>query len=130
MNSSKITAAIAYLWQLPQNLVGELAVAVLRPEQNYDWRGVRVHYASRMRGGISLGRHIIVAEAVKDYNGKTEDHEWGHTRQSLMLGPLYLFVVGIPSLLWAAWWNEDRNRSYHSFWTEVWADRLGGVERC
>lgn len=28
-------------------------------------------------------------------------HEYGHTVQSLILGPLYLPVVGLPSLLWA-----------------------------
>ena len=49
--------------------------------------------------------------------------------QSRMLGWLYLFVIGIPSILWAAWWNEGQNRSYYSFYTERWADRLGGVER-
>lgn len=28
-------------------------------------------------------------------------HEYGHTIQSLLLGPLYLFVIGLPSALWA-----------------------------
>lgn len=126
----KITDILLYIWQLPQNLAGLLLVAIYRPEEAYDYKGVRLYYATRMPGGISLGRYIIVSYYAKDYTGKTEAHEWGHTRQSRMLGWLYLFVVGIPSLVWAAWHRKHKERSYFSFFTEAWADKLGGVERC
>ena len=119
-----------WLWQLPQNLLGLMLVKVLRPEDCYDLDGVKLCYASRMRGGISLGRYVIVRSYLKDYKGNTEKHEFGHCRQSRLLGPLYLLVVGLPSLLWAAWWNSSRNRDYYSFYTERWADKLGGVNRC
>lgn len=124
-----LAVALLYLWQLPQNLLGLLLVAILRPEDIYEIDSSLLCYASRMRGGISLGRYIIVRSDLKDYKGNTEKHELGHSRQSFYLGPLYLFVIGIPSLLWAAWWNRDRGMSYYSFYTERWADRLGGVER-
>lgn len=120
---------LLYLWQLPQNILGELLVLIYRPEGSYDYDGARLHYSSRMHGGISLGKHIIVSYRYRDYNGNTEKHEWGHTRQSRMLGPLYLVVIGLPSLLWAAWWNPGRKAGYFDFYTEKWADRLGGVER-
>lgn len=125
---------LLYLWQLPQNLLGLLLVAVLRPEQSYPFGDAmpmsRLYYASRMRGGISLGRYLIVASCYKDYNGRTEAHELGHYWQSLFLGPLYLFVIGIPSLVWAAVWRPGGRRDYYQFYTEAWADKLGGVERC
>ena len=121
---------ILYLWQLPQNLLGLLLVLILQPEEAYDMDGCRLYYATRMRGGISLGRYVIVRSWMKDYTGNTERHELGHAKQSRMLGWFYLFVIGIPSLLWAAWWNEGRNRDYYSFYTERWADHLGGVNRC
>lgn len=117
-----------WLWQLPQNLLGLLLLLYYRPEGSYDYRDVRLHYSTRMHGGISLGRHIIVSDRYRAYNGNTEKHEYGHTRQSRMLGPLYLIVIGIPSVLWAAWWQPGRG-SYYRFWTERWADVLGGVER-
>ena len=120
---------LLYLWQLPQNLLGALLVLVFKPERSYDYKGTRLHYASRMRGGISLGRHIILNDRYLTYDGKTEKHEWGHTRQSLLLGPLYLPFVGLPSLLWAAWWTPLRSVPYFRFFTERWADRLGGVRR-
>lgn len=121
---------ILYLWQLPQNLLGLLLVLILQPEEAYDMDGCRLYYATRMRGGISLGRYVIVRSWMKDYTGNTERHELGHAKQSRMLGWFYLFVIGIPSILWAAWWNEGRNRDYYSFYTERWADHLGGVNRC
>ena len=126
----KAIEILLYLWQLPQNLLGLLLILVLRPEQKYSFEGATLCYASRMWGGISLGRYIIMRDVFKDYNGRDEQHELGHSRQSLFLGPLYLFVIGIPSILWAAWWNEDRGRIYYSFYTERWADYLGGVNRC
>ena len=121
---------ILYLWQLPQNLIGLLLVLIFQPEESYDMDGCRLYYATRMRGGISLGRYVIVRSWMKDYTGNTERHELGHAKQSRMLGWFYLFVIGIPSILWAAWWNEGRNRDYYSFYTERWADHLGGVNRC
>ena len=126
----KAIEILLYLWQLLQNFLGLLLILVLRPEQKYSFEGATLCYASRMRGGISLGRYIIMSDVFKDYKGRDELHELGHSRQSLFLGPLYLFVIGIPSILWAAWWNEDRGMSYYSFYTERWADKLGGVTRC
>lgn len=120
---------ILYIWQLPQNLLGLLLVAILQPEERYDMDGVFLYYTSRMRGGISLGRYVIVRSVMKDYKGNTERHELGHAKQSRMLGWFYLFVIGLPSLLWAAWWTPDRGASYYSFYTERWADKLGGVKR-
>jgi len=126
----KIWEVLLYCWQLPQNLLGLLLVSILKPEDSYSFNQARLYYSTRMRGGISLGRYIIVQSAMKDYTGRTEWHEYGHSRQSLFLGPFYLFVVGLPSMLWAAWWNPGRNVSYYRFYTERWADKLGGVDRC
>lgn len=125
----KIADFFLYLWQLPQNLLGLLLLAIYRPEVSSDYLDVRLHYSTRINGGISLGRHIIVSDRYRAYNGNTEKHEYGHTRQSRMLGPLYLIVVGLPSLIWAAWWHPGRGVSYFSFWTERWADKIGGVKR-
>ena len=57
-------------------------------------------------------------------------HEYGHTIQSVLLGPLFLPVIGLPSLLWAnlpacARYRRNRGISYYSFYTEAWANRLG-----
>lgn len=40
-----------------------------------------------------------------------------------------LYLWQLPQNL-LGWWNEGRGVSYYSFYTERWADILGGVERC
>ena len=58
------------------------------------------------------------------------EHEYGHTIQSLILGPLYLIIIGIPSTLWGflPCFNIKRRSksiSYFSFFTEKWANFFG-----
>lgn len=118
---------LIWIWQAPQNIVG-LAFRLFYPGKAILFRGVNVVVCESFRGGISLGRTIIVKRPYLAIP-ETWNHEYGHTRQSLYLGPFYLFVVGIPSLLWAWYWNPSRGVSYYSFYTEKWADKLGGVER-
>ena len=113
-----------YLWELPQNLVGLVLTKALAPGKTEAYRDARILRTKKMRGGISLGRYIIVDARQSDF---IDRHEWGHTRQSRLLGPFYLPVVGIPSLLWAVWWRPGRKKSYFSFYTERWADRLAGL---
>lgn len=116
---------LLWAWQAPQNVVGLVFRLIYgRPTARY--RGVDVVVSSRFPGGISLGRTIVVKRPYSD-NPDTWDHEYGHTRQSLYLGPLYLLVIGIPSLMWAWWHRTHKDRSYYWFYTEKWADCLGGV---
>lgn len=119
-----------YLWQLPQNLLGLLFLLVLRGETRHHLGSIRFYFLDAFPGGITLGEYIIV--------GTKQDlmvrHEFGHVLQSRMLGPLYLPVIGLPSLL-HAWLNGcigccgRHEEGYHHFYAERWADRLGGVER-
>lgn len=118
---------LLWIWQAPQNIVG-LVFRLIYGPVNAIFRGVSVVVSSRFPGGISLGHTIVVKRPYLD-NPDTWNHEYGHTRQSLYLGPLYLLIVGIPSLLWAAYWTPGRGVSYYSFYTEKWADKLGGVVR-
>ena len=50
-------------------------------------------------------------------------HEYGHTIQSLILGPLYFLIVGLPSVIWGM--VKKPEQSYFSFYTEKWANHLG-----
>lgn len=118
---------ILYIWQLPQNLLGLLLVALLRPEATLDFSGAKVYFSTRMRGGISLGRYIVLKAGLEHPNNIC--HEWGHSRQSLYLGWFYLLIIGLPSLIWAAVYTQDWKVSYYDFYTEKWADKLGGVKR-
>lgn len=70
----------------------------------------------------------------KDSFKKLLVHEYGHTVQSLILGPLYLPLIGIPSFTRAAVRTAlspliskrgKELKSYYSFYTEKWANILG-----
>ena len=91
---------------------------------------------------VSLGMFVFITKEPYFY-AKLKDeytmaelskrllvHEYGHTVQSLILGPLYLILMGIPSTLWGFLpsLNDKRKEqqiSYFSFFTEAWANRLG-----
>lgn len=115
---------LLYLWQLPQNLLGLLLRAIYKGKDS-TYNEVLVRRTTTMKGGISLGKYIIVNQWA---NKKTIAHEYGHCKQSLLLGPLYLLVIGLPSISHAAF-CKCKNHSYYDFFPEKWADKLGGVER-
>lgn len=115
-------AILLYLWQLPQNILGLLFLLLIKGEERHSLNGITFYYCWGFGGGISLGKYIILG----DYSEGDVRHEYGHCLQSLRLGWLYLLVIGLPSLLWATFYKGE---NYYSFYTEKWADKLGGVIR-
>lgn len=118
---------LLFLWQLPQNIVALVMYPFLGKKTKLE-KGIYV--AEKMQGGISLGQIIYLSKysATKD----TIAHEQGHQKQSLYLGWLYLFIIGIPSIIWAGLYGKVIPRTpngYYRFYTERWADKLGGVKR-
>lgn len=123
-----IINCILYLWQLPQNLLGLLLLAIYKGNDQVVG-DVIVRRSTRMRGGISLGKYVIVSQWAQK---KIVMHEYGHTRQSKMLGWLYLPFIGLPSIVWAWMYGniiKPTTNGYYKFYTERWADKLGGVTR-
>lgn len=115
---------LLYIWQLPQNLAGLLLRAIYRGTDT-DYEGALVRMSQRMRGGISLGKYIIVDN---DATYGTIMHEYGHCKQSKMLGPFYLLGIGLQSGLHCAL-CKCKSHNYYDMWFEKWADKLGGVKR-
>ncbi|MFN7143125.1 MAG: hypothetical protein ACK4YP_05070, partial [Myxococcota bacterium] len=123
--------ALTWTWCLPTTLVGLAAglftVTFLRGRASV-FRGATVVRSPRLRrfGGVCLGPVILVTDAA---DRTLVLHEWGHFRQHLRLGPLYLLLVGIPSATHAVW-HAARGGGfpdYFHFWTEAWADELAGI---
>ena len=126
-----LVAILLQVWQLPQNLVGFVFGWFLKGKERLEgYRGIpgsiRLVSGKNMHGGLSLGNFVYFRRPAYD---RLLLHEYGHCRQSRLLGPLYLLVIGLPSLGWALWWHPGRRVPYSWFYTERWADRLGGVER-
>ena len=126
---------LLFIWQLPQNLLGLILLLAYRHERVYHrLNGRTFYFTSEMRSGISLGDYIIMNREDKEDGMR---HEYGHTIQSRYLGPLYLLVIGVPSLCGNIydslanrnWPYEKSCRWYYNQPWEKWADRLGGVTR-
>ena len=112
------------IWCLPQLIIGFIVKVVTGAQK--DERGL---YIWKYGYGLSLDKFIFVNRNASELTIK---HEQGHTKQSMMLGPLYLFVIGIPSAIWCHFfkgYRQKHNISYYSFYCEKWADELGGVTR-
>lgn len=125
---------IMIIWQIPQVLVGLILLAWYHKSLKLirTYRFVRV-YACNMPGGISLGYFAF----INKYNCDEDSikHEGiGHTKQSRILGPFYLLVIGLPSILHAGLNNiigccEKHKEGYYHFYTEKWADKIAGIKR-
>ena len=134
---------LLYLWQLPQNIIGFILKHISNSvmarkvidKQYYDF-----FIANRFNNtwsGVSLGNYVVFAK--DKYADETSiKHEYGHQKQSLYLGWLYLIIIGLPSVC-----GNLFDRFFHKNWTtkkriewyykklpwERWADELGNVER-
>lgn len=119
---------LMYLWQLPQNLLGALYRDLLAyKEKVYIVNNTEdfTLYAKDTLGSVTLGRHIFISSRA---SSDTIKHEIGHVKQSQILGPLYLPLIGIPSILWAAVHEKIApNKSYYWFYTEKWANKIVGL---
>ena len=131
---------LLYLWQLPQHLAALIVWLVLdlshkeSSVHGKDVLGERVILVTVKGLGVSLGNYIFLDTPIN----MTLMHERGHSKQSVMFGPLYLLIIGIPSGVFNNLWDrvfhkrwslEKRYRWYYGRYPEKQADRLGGVQR-
>ena len=131
-------------WGIIQTLCGLVwfvVQTIKRGKIEIEWVGHSFHSIMPGRSdGVSLGLFSFNGESCEDHLLEQKDikHENGHSIQALKYGPLYLIVVGIPSLI--NYHNKDLDgydkqgyRKYYQVWPENNADKLGGVnleERC
>lgn len=121
-----------WIWEFPQCLLGFVLTLCYNVEYKETFKEIPI-YAGKFPGGISLGLYILMSENNQKYNrNSVKEHEWGHTRQSIRLGWLYLPTVGLCSASWIGLRkisSKLRNKSYYSVWPENQADKFGGVIR-
>lgn len=118
------------LWQLPQNLCGIAYRGIIKKDiitQVNEGADYKVYLTRTNRGGVTLGEYIFVYQNFTDLS-RVIQHETGHVKQSRILGPLYLLVIGIPSIVHAALHRYLSHENYYHFYTEKWANKLAGLE--
>lgn len=124
---------LLWIWQLPQNIVGFIMSLIWRTRIQRDVEmadGVHkdVTFYMYPYNSVSLGDYRFIRHNSGDL---TYRHEMGHSYQSRMLGPLYLIVVGLPSVIRNLIWRTPygKTHDYFSGYPEHWADDLAGIER-
>lgn len=129
---------LLWLWQLPQNILGLLVILITKARYNdisYDELD-NFWWAKRGKPfGVSLGEYVIIGQGPVAHD--LLKHEHGHKKQSRMLGPLYLLLIGLPSITGNIydriahrnWGYLAREEWYYKQPWEAWADKLGGVVR-
>lgn len=123
---------LCWIWQFPQHILGFLMSR--KAVRMHVYNDVMVYYTRNVFNcGVSLGNYILLdADKYARLDLTTIKHEYGHSLQSRMLGPLYLLAVGLPSALcnnvYARIFKKD-SVWYYNRYPEKWADKLGGVKR-
>ena len=127
---------LQWTWCLPQNIAG-LIVLMFLPGKHFRYHGALVTIYKKRRflsntAGFSLGSFIFMPETWSDYTREhLLVHEYGHTVQSLMTGPFYIFIIGLPSVVWCQRFNRrprryaERGITYTDRFPEHSANTLG-----
>ena len=115
------------IWQLPQFIVALARLPFLGKRELVADRHFNFGFkCENMLGGISLGPFAYVSKRMNEA-GICHEVD-GHTVQSKILGPLYLIVIGIPSICRAYFRNRKKHPNYYTFYTESWANECAGLE--
>ena len=126
-------------WGIFQTLLGFAVYMMCGGCEHFNYHGSIVTIW-KMRSSVSLGMFVFITSepffapkfegqfSAEELSERLLVHEYGHTIQSMILGPLYLLVIGIPSMLWGFLGGKRRREKqipYGAFFTERWANRLG-----
>lgn len=144
-----IFTVIQWIWGLPQTLIGAVIYIAHLNRPHFGFCGACVTLWEK-ENSLSLGKFIFLSEDsykqksnFSELNKKREGkqsieikdagfmllHEYGHCIQSLVLGPLYLIIIGLPSTVWCnlpAFQKRRKKKdiSYYDFLPEKNANNL------
>jgi hypothetical protein len=129
-------SVIQWTYGVFQNLLGAviaLFVKISHPDRKAErFRECAVFRWNRP-GSMSLGMFLFLGNYAKEREKFILRHEYGHSLQSLILGPLYLPVIGLPSFLranvplFSKNWRSGK-KGYYEFYPERWANRISRAE--
>ena len=121
---------IQWTWGILQNIAGLAVFLVNIRRKHYRYRNCFVTEWNNRDSSMGLGMFIFIGKCdVGDE--EILAHEYGHTVQSMLLGPLFLFVIAFPSLFWAnsrrmIAYRNRKKISYYHFYPERGANRIAG----
>ena len=123
---------VFYTWCLPQTALGHLVLLFIKNTTEEKYKQATIFWMDN-RFGVSLGKFIFLG---RNYRRETIKHEYGHVIQGFIFGPLYLIIIGLPSItqniisIFSQKFGKGiYARNYYNRYPENWADKLGGVSR-
>ncbi len=124
---------VQWTWGLPVNIIGWIAFIICTKVKGYRWQHfgyAKIVYMPWNAGGLSMGLFIFIKDQHKSkkWTHDVRIHEYGHTWQCLLLGPLYYIVIAIPSVIWCncfAGYRKKHNIAYGKLYCEGWANAWG-----
>ena len=125
---------VQFTWGILQNLVGLIGFLLFSGKYRHDrFHNAFVTYVDTDKpfGGISLGIFIFVnGKRSEEWLHDTRIHEYGHTIQSLVLGPMWPLVIALPSFIWCNFpplcrYRKENDVSYYALYCEGWANIWG-----
>lgn len=129
---------LQWTWGFPQSLLGLIYRLVYKNCPRTEYRGTIVTHWPKS-GSMGVGMFLFLGtNGGAEHKAQVLVHEFGHSVQSLILGPLFLPIMGIPSFLWANLplcrrLRNEKGISYYKFYPERNANRLGQLvtkEKC
>lgn len=130
-----IYTILQFTWGIIQTATGFLVFLILtiinpiRKRKYY--HGAIVSYW-KFPFSMGCGMFIFFGHHNQDekYQKEVLCHEYGHTIQSIILGPLFMFVIAIPSCVWAftpafVKMRKEGKKTYFDLYCESWANHLG-----
>ena len=113
-----------FTWGIIMNIIGAIGAALvsldtgIKPTRH---AGNVVFKFGHYWGGVSLGIFTFMCLEADEH---TLNHEFGHSIQNAILGPLFPFIVGIPSLIRCQKFNNNirkgvpNEEDYDAIWFE------------
>ena len=127
-----------FIWQLPQYLCGLLYSFFVKIEKKEKYNEVMVYYTNSKKFGISFGYQIFISN--DDRGQELLRHEYGHSRQSRILGLFYLPFVCWLSIIRYFFYEKKMKKVkseneinsirewYFNGYPEKWANKLGNAD--
>ncbi len=120
-----------WIWGFPQTLIGLVLYCIHRKKPHFVYRGCIVTRWN-VPGSLGVGMFLFVNDDHYQRDPQVLVHEFGHAVQSVILGPLFLLIMGIPSFLWCNLppckrLRKEKGISYYCFYPESSANFLGKI---
>ena len=127
----KLYHTLCWTWGIIMTLIGACVAAVCSAmgyKAQKHAGAIYYEVGKKPWGGICLGQYFFCSPGATKH---TKDHEFGHSLQNCIWGPLFPFVIGIPSFVRCQKFNSNikkgipNEEDYYAIWFEKEASEWG-----